>query len=364
MKDEEKTQEQLINDLLALRQRVAELEALEAERQRAEEALRESEERFRQLAENVQDVFWLGTPGTGDQRRVLYASSAFEKIFGVKPEEVYKSDNAWLEVVYEEDRDRVLGSLERFLRDKGDYNVEYRIVRPDGAIRWVWARGFAIRNEKGEIYRTAGLAQDITERKQAEEEIRRLSQFRESIIDNIDVWLDVLDEEANILVWNKTAEEISGYSRHEVVGHGKIWEWLYPDEGYRNGILARVTDSIEREDTETTIRCKDGQTRIVSWSPRKLVDEKGVVMGSIVIGRDITELKRAEEEREKPAEGETLDRLLPICASCKRIRDEEGHWHQIEVYIQGRTGLDFSHSICPDCARRLYPQFFKGEEGP
>ena len=77
------------------------------------------------------------------------------------------------------------------------------------------------------------LREDITERKRMEDELRRLSQFRESVIDNAHVWIDVLDEKANVVVWNKAAEAISGYSREEVIGRDKIWEWLYPDEKYR-----------------------------------------------------------------------------------------------------------------------------------
>jgi len=96
------------------------------------------------------------------------------------------------------------------------------------------------------------------ERKRAEEEIRKLGQFRESIIENANVWLDVLDEKANVVVWNKAAEEISGYSREEVEGHGMIWQWLYPDEQYRNEVVATAVAIIERghvdENAETTIR--------------------------------------------------------------------------------------------------------------
>jgi len=149
------------------------------------------------------------------------------------------------------------------------------------------------------------LQREVVERKRAEEEIRKLNQFLDSVLDNANVWLDVLDEEANVVLWNKAAEEISGYSREEVVGHDKIWEWLYPDEEYRNEILAGAVAIIEKggeeEDAETTIRRKDGQTRIISWNSRNLVDEKGNPIGSIAFGRDITERKRVEEQLQRYA---------------------------------------------------------------
>jgi len=158
-------EQQSADELTKLRQRIAELETLVAERQRTEKTLRKSEKQFRQLAESVQDALWLGTLGTGKDRKILYISPAFEKIFGIESKEIYKSDQAWVEILHEQDRERVLNLLEDFLQNYSGYDVEYRIVHPDGSLRWVWAKGFVIRDEAGEVYRTAGLAQDITKRK-------------------------------------------------------------------------------------------------------------------------------------------------------------------------------------------------------
>jgi PAS domain S-box-containing protein len=166
-----------------------------AERLQTEAALRESEERFRQLAENVEVAFWLGTPEVGDERQVLYVNPAFEEIFGIAAEEIYRSDRAWLKAVHEEDRGRTLSALEEFLQDRGDYDIEYRIVRNDGAIRWIWARGFPIRDEQGQIYRTSGLVQDVTERVRAEE-AQRQSERELSIRNQINsIFLIYPDEE-------------------------------------------------------------------------------------------------------------------------------------------------------------------------
>ena len=104
--------------------------------------------------------------------------------------------------------------------------------------------------------RTAELAtvneqsqRDVAQRTRASEAIRMLGQFSDSIVENVNVWLNVLDTKLNIVMWNKVAEEISGYSREEVVGHGKIWDWLYPDEEYRNAIIAKTTTLIEKDET-------------------------------------------------------------------------------------------------------------------
>jgi PAS domain S-box-containing protein len=131
------------------------------------------------------------------------------------------------------------------------------------------------------------------------QELQRSRQFLETIIENASVWLNVLDNENNVVVWNRAAEVISGYSREEVIGHNKIWSWLYPDDKYRKQITDSVAEVLQHsrieQDVETNIRCKDGQNRIISWNERNLLNEHGKVVGSVAIGRDITKRKRVEE---------------------------------------------------------------------
>ncbi len=169
-----------------------------------------------------------------------------------------------------------------------------------GDRKWLLTTKVPLRDSHGKIVGLVGIARDITVLKSAEEEIRRLNRYLESIIDNANVWINVLDEKANVILWNKAAEKISGYSREEVVGHNKIWEWNYPDAAYREEVTSKV-DAILKNgkadaDLETSIRCKDGQTKIISWNSRNLLDDKGTFIGSITIGRDITELREAEEQ--------------------------------------------------------------------
>ncbi len=148
---------------------------------------------------------------------------------------------------------------------------------------------------------TLSSGMDITKRKEVEEELKELSRFREKIIQDANIWLNVLDDEANVVVWNKAAEDISGYPEEEVVGHDKIWELLYPDEDYRREITEKVEDILSGEKIETyetRIRCKNGEEKMISWNSHPLENDEGEVMGSIALGRDITEQKKAEEREE------------------------------------------------------------------
>ncbi|MBD3230507.1 MAG: PAS domain S-box protein, partial [Candidatus Lokiarchaeota archaeon] len=140
--------------------------------------------------------------------------------------------------------------------------------------------------------------QDITEFKKAQQEIKRLNNFRKRVIENANVWLVVIDINANVIIWNKAAEKISGYLKEEVVGHNKIWKWFYPEKDSRKRIIQRVSEVIEKnevlENYETIIRTKIGNNRIISWNARNLQDKDGNAIGLIALGRDITHIKELE----------------------------------------------------------------------
>jgi PAS domain S-box-containing protein len=135
--------------------------------------LRESEERFRKVAENIREVFWLYDLGTN---KFVYVSSAYETIMGRTRESLYKDPKDWIKAVHPEDRGRIERS---FVKErKGEpFEDEYRIIRPDGSVRWINDRGFKVYDEGGRVYRIAGVAEDITERKKTEEEIAKVAKF-------------------------------------------------------------------------------------------------------------------------------------------------------------------------------------------
>jgi len=140
------------------------------DRKQSEETLREREARLKQIADTIEDVFW-----TTDwsSKRTVFASPAYERVWGRSLEDLYSNAEAWADAIHPDDRQR---AWETFLHmeQEGSYNEEYRIIRPDGSTRWIRDRGFPVRDDRGEVYRAVGIAQDITERKQAEEERQRL----------------------------------------------------------------------------------------------------------------------------------------------------------------------------------------------
>jgi PAS domain S-box-containing protein len=129
------------------------------ERRDMESALRDSEERFRQVTEHVGDVFWMTDL---EKTRMLYVSPGYYDVWGRSCDSLYASPQSWLDAVHQDDRERIrlAASTQQVL---GQYAEQYRILRPDGSMRWIRDRAFPIRDASGTVYRVAGIAQDITE---------------------------------------------------------------------------------------------------------------------------------------------------------------------------------------------------------
>jgi PAS domain S-box-containing protein len=133
------------------------------ERHRAEIALREREQQFRQLTENISEVFWLSDPL---RNTMIYISPAYETLWGRSALSLYQDPKSYLKAVHPEDRERLRATIEQ--NHEAGHEEEYRIIRPDGSIRWVRDRAFPVRNEKGQVYRIAGIVEDITRQVDAE----------------------------------------------------------------------------------------------------------------------------------------------------------------------------------------------------
>jgi PAS domain S-box-containing protein len=141
----------------------------------AEEALRASEDRFRQVADNIDEVFWLMEVEAG---RFVYVSPAYQLVWGRTVESLYERPQSWIEAVHKDDRERVLAAFP--MKMTGDYDIDYRIVRPDNKTRWIHSRAVGVRDTGGRLCRIAGISEDITDRRELEERLRQ-SQKLEAI---------------------------------------------------------------------------------------------------------------------------------------------------------------------------------------
>lgn len=175
----------------------------------AESALRESERRFGQLAENIPQLFWMTS---ADRQEIVYVSHAYETVWGRSRESLFEQPGQWLQAVHPEDRERVAAALPK--RTEGTYDEEYRVIRPDGEVRWVRDRAFPISDDRGEVYRVAGIAEDVTEHRRRGEEILLLA----AATDQSGEGVIITDAAGTIEYVNPAFEQITGYARSEVLG--------------------------------------------------------------------------------------------------------------------------------------------------
>lgn len=307
--------------------RQAEVRALE---------LRESEPRFRQITENIREVVWLSEP---DANQMLYVSPMYEEIWGRSCESLYNQSTSFLDGIHPEDRDRVIAGQDKQVR--GDYDREYRVVRPDGSVRWVRSRVFPIRDRTGQVYRLTGIVEDITEPKRVEAELLHSEErFRtsvENMLDCFGIYSAVRDGSGQILDFkveyvNAAACTNNLMTKEEQMGKG-LCELLPAHR--KTGLFDEYCRVVE---TGTPL-IKESLSYEDDYGQQHLnraFDIRATKLGDgfVATWRDISDRKRTEEEVVKLnkelqrllAESQTLLEVIPIgigIASdpeCKRIR--------------------------------------------
>lgn len=152
-------------------------------------------------------------------------------------------------------------------------------------------------------------------------------EFKRILLSNTAMWLNMLDKNANVILWNKAAEIISGYSEEEVLAIADIWALLYPNEKYRKFVYDKAVEVIEKEgvltDFETTICCKDGSSKVLSWNTHRMMGECGDVIGSIALAIDVTEIKGNEKKNQKlvlDLEQNNIDKSRFLAATSHDLR--------------------------------------------
>jgi diguanylate cyclase (GGDEF)-like protein/PAS domain S-box-containing protein len=261
-----------------------------AEKQAGQD-LQASELRFRQMAESIRDAFFLVE---ADSSRVLYISPAYEEIWGRSCDSVYANPDSWMQSIHPEDQP---STREKFKNGMltGRFEFEYRVVRPDGTIRWVVDRGFPVTDESGVMVRVAGVVVDITERKQAALELRESERRFSDLLENVALVSVMLDREARILYCNEYLLRLTGWSDTEVIGRSWFDLFLPPEKmDVKENFEALLANRPEVRHYESEILTRSGDRRLIRWNNSVLRSAAGEVVGTASIGEDISDQKRAE----------------------------------------------------------------------
>jgi PAS domain S-box-containing protein len=186
-----------------------------------------------------------------------------------------------------------------------------------------------------------------------------------AIVDSAEEAIIGQNMEGIITTWNLGAARLYGYEAAEAMGQPALL--IVPPSLHQEAaeLLQKLRRAEGAEPLETVRVRKDGAPVHVCMTMSAIRDREGCIIGASCIAYDITERKKIEEERtnlishlnETLSKVKTLSGLLPICASCKKIRDDHGYWQKLETFVHEHSEAEFSHSICPDCMRLLYPEF-------
>ena len=361
----------LLAEIAALEERIKDFEKYEALRKRAEDALQASEQRFRSLVEATSDWIWeINSDGC-----YTFASPKLRDLLGYEPEEVIGKTP--FDLMPREEAARVTAVFKEIADSRRPFSgLINKNLHKDGHEIILETSGVPVYDIQGDYAGYRGFDRNVTDRQRAEEALRASQMHLSEAMELAHIVYWAADPATDTLIFNDslyafcgtTAEREGGYcmKREEYAKR-----FIHPDDQERFSKL--VIEAILNPEAECVINFehrlirRDGKVRHVLTQIKLIKDESGFPLRVYGANQDITERKRAEEEREKlilelreaVSQVKTLSGLLPVCAGCKKIRDTKGNWEPMESYIRDHSEADFSHSICPECAAKLYPEFLE-----
>jgi two-component system cell cycle sensor histidine kinase/response regulator CckA len=300
------TRDHLTSTILQSMASVASQIALGIERKAKEEALRENEGRSRELTEHIDQVLWMID---AKESTALYVSAGYEKMWGRSRQSLFDSARFYMEGIHPLDKD-MMGRADAAMYQTGHIDEEFRVLRPDGSVRWVWIRGYPVA-ELGQIVRFVGVVEDITEK-------RRLAEEREALLSRLQIHIErmplaysLFDADFRIVDWNPTAQRIFGYTKEEVLGKGPPHEQFVPRSFWEKGqdLRGRIQAGDMQAHSINENLTKDGRKLTCEWFNTPLMDAQGKFAGLICLVQDLTERKTLEAQFQQAQKMEAVGQL-------------------------------------------------------
>jgi two-component system sensor histidine kinase/response regulator len=332
-------------------------------RRQAAEALQSSEEKFRQLAENITEVFWMmNAAGT----EILYVSPAYEQIWGRTCKSLYEVPMDWLEAIYPDDREQAHETFMRQLQGES-VDSEYRISTPQGQERWIRDRAFPVRDNDGQIIRVAGVAEDITERKKAEE---KLQQYQK-VVEGLEEMIVVVDRSYRYVIVNRSFLDRRGTSREKVIG-GHLSDWV-GKRAFETVVKGKMdkcfAGNVVKFEMKYTYPGLGERDLFNSFFP---IEVSGGITGAACVLCDITERKLADQVLRSSEEkfrqlAENINEVFFIATPFGELLYMSPAYERVwgatleSVYQNSMSWMDAIHPADQEQARLLVARQLRGE---
>jgi PAS domain S-box-containing protein len=316
-----------------------------------------SEERFRQMADNIQEIFWILDSQT---KEVTYVSPAFEQICELPLDALHSNPTSYRELIHPDDRQRVLAELEN-LRSTNRFDEEFRLVCPTGKLKWIRAIGFTAKDSAGNVKTLVGTAQEITARKEMEVVLRESEDRYRDLVEHSTDLICTHDLQGRLLSVNELPAKLLGYTREELLNK-PMRELLLPEgrAQFDQSLLEIQRDGFVKG--SMVVLTKTGERRI--WEYHNTLRTEGVAIPVVRgIAHDVTEQKRVQKAlRLSEEKFSKAFRCSPTIVSISTL--QEGRFLEVnetfERYsgyardeIIGRTGLELEIWIDPSERRTL-----------
>jgi PAS domain S-box-containing protein len=295
---------------------------------------------------------------------VQYANPSVETILGYtredclgkNTEQFYPSKEEFLKfgrlVKQALEQKRPIMTTEQLLRRKDGTIIETEIT-----VSFIWNAGV--------VDKAISVVKDITKRKALAEATERIKAQLRTMIDSYPAWISCVDTEGNYFIANNYYVRTFNLPIEQIEGHN--FKEFFPPDLYQkhSKLMMQALESEAPVEWEDQHKFEEDRITYISGFYTPLFDSKGSIWGVSAFGLDISHLKRVEQEKEAIidklqtalAEVRKLRGILPICSSCKKIRDDNGSWNWIETYITEHSEAEFSHGLCDECAKALYPDY-------
>jgi PAS domain S-box-containing protein len=299
-----------------------------------QKALHAHEHKLELITENINDVFWISD---WENQQILYVSKAFENIWQHSSAQLYQDPHIWLKAIHPDDRQRVEKSFYSIVKT-GNYQEEYRIIRPDGTIRWISDRGYPIKDEFSQDLTIVGCAQDISERKFAQLALQESEELHRVVLGNISDAVFLTDHQGKFTFICPNVSFIFGYSREEIATIGNIYHLLGEDVFS----LEELSSKGEIHNIERVVKDRFENEHYLLINIKQFIHKEGKFLYCC---RDITERKQAEAEKLALSErNETLVKTLGEIVYEYDVKQNSVNWEGAYPDLLGYSQEEMGHN--------------------